>query len=209
MSYGKSHEKFPIETSEIWQYENSKIAVCDLTKELPEFMLTADMIYCDPPWSLGNVNMFNSKAGREYVNNFSEFYHPFFEHIKRINPEVCYVEVGKKNKSIYIQKLKGLYPHVQGWGITYYKKNPCYLLRAAQSSTNFDFNGYDDEETPILAVKNENPKIVADLCTGRGLTGIAALTNGCSFVGTELNKRKLAVFIERAKRKGYEFSKKI
>ena len=209
MSYGKSYEKFPINENEIWEYDGSKIAVCDLTKGLPDFMLTADMVYCDPPWTLGNVNMFNSKAGREYIYDFAEFYTPFFEQIKKINPTVCYVEVGEKSRFTYAQKLLELYPSVQDWKITYYKKNPCYLLRAAQSATDFNFVGYDDEETPALAVKNEKPQVVGDLCTGRGLTGIAALTNGCCFVGTELNKRKLAVFIERAKRKGYGFSKKI
>jgi len=209
MSYGKSYEKYPINEGEIWNCNESSIAVCDLTKSLPEFMLHADMLYCDPPWSLGNVNMFNSKAGREYMNSFNEFYDSLFENIKKIAPEVCYLEIGEKNRELYIQKLSELYPVVQDWQITYYKKNKCYLLRAAQSPTDFDFSNYDDEETPALAVKNESPRVVGDLCTGRGLTGIAALTNNCSFVGTELNKRKLAVFIERAKRKGYEFAKEI
>jgi methylase of polypeptide subunit release factors len=60
-----------------------------------------------------------------------------------------------------------------------------------------------------MAVRNEHPNVVGDMCTGRGLTGIAALKNGSTFVGTELNKRKLAVFIQRAKRMGYEFKKEL
>lgn len=207
MSYGKSYEKFPINESEIWGYNGSQISVCDLTKELPSFMFVADMIYCDPPWTIGNVNMFNSKAGREYMNSFYEFYSCFFDAIARINARVCYLEIGKENYGIFNQRLCSIYRVVQSWSVTYYKKNPCYLLRGADLPIDFDYSGYDDEETPAMAIKNEQPQIVADLCTGRGLTGIAALTNGCMFVGTEMNKRKLAVFIERTKRNGYEFKK--
>ena len=205
-SYGTSYERYPINDHEIWEYHGSKIAVCDLTKALPKFMYSADMIYCDPPWTLGNVNMFNTKGGRERMSDFEEFIDPFFRHIGNINPKTCYIQAGLKTREIFTEKLQQLqYPSIQYWFIKYYKKFPCILIRGGQLPTTLDYDGYDDTETPAIAIMNERPYVVGDLCAGRGLTGIAALEHGFRFVGTELIKRKLAVFIERADKKGYSF----
>lgn len=209
MSYNNYWEKYPIENNEIWSFGESKISVNDITKSLPVYMYSADMIYCDPPWELRNVNMFNSKAGREYMNHFSEFYIHLFKHIKDINPKVCYLEVGKPSLSIFKTELEKIFPIVQQWDILYYKKNHCYLLRGGHTECDFDFTNIDDEVTPYEAVKYENPKIVADFCTGRGLTAVAAFKNDKIFVGTELNKRKLATLIHRSKKFGDGFKKDI
>lgn len=207
MEYGKSWEKYPIEPNETWSYSQSAIAVCDITKSLPDFMYRADMIYSDTLWSLQNTNMFNKKADREYINLFSEFYNPLLRHIKDIKPKVCYLEIGKQELDTFFSLLAVVYTEVQQWKIKYYNKHDCFLLRGSNEATCFDFSNFDDTETPLLAIKNESPSIVADFCTGRGLTGLAALKYGCNFVGTELNKRKLAVFIDTANKLGYGFSK--
>lgn len=209
MSYGNYWAKYPIEKGETWTCGISKIQVADITAGLPDFMLKANMVYSDTPWTLGNVNMFNKKAGRKYMNNFEEFYTPLFQHIAKINPRVCYLEIGKQEKEKFIGLLKKNYPIVQEWEITYYGKHLCYLLRGGHLATDFNFTGMDDNDTPLAAIKTEQPATVADFCTGRGITGIAAITQGCNFVGTEINKEKLAVFIHRAKRLGYGFSKEI
>lgn len=209
MSYGNYWAKYPIEKAETWNCGISKIQVADITEQLPDFMLKADMIYSDTPWTLGNVNFFNKKAGRAYMNHFEEFFTPLFMHIAKINPKVCYLEIGKKEKERFIGLLKNKYPIVQDWEITYYNKNSCYLLRGGYTGTDFNFTGMDDNDTPLASIKAERPEVVADFCTGRGITGIAALSEGIDFVGTEINKEKLAVFIHRAKMLGYGFSKEI
>ena len=209
MSYGKSWEKYPIEENQVWHHNGSMVSVNDITKGIPEYMLKADMIYCDCPWSLGNVNMFNRKAGREKMAGFSNFYNPMFEHIKSINPETVYLEIGERNKDLFIHKLSEMFCYVDDWQIKYYNKHLCYLIRASNTPHNgFDFTGIDDTETPLLAIHQEKPKCVADFCTGRGLTGIAAHKFGCEFAGTELIKRKLAVFIHRADRMGVKYERK-
>ena len=205
MSYGNYWEKYPIEDGETYTFGASKICVSDITKRLPDFMLAADMIYSDTPWSLGNINMFNSKAGREHMAGFAEFYTPLFSHIKRIAPRVCYLEIGKQELGRFRDMLGGLYGVVQQWEIVYYNKYPCYLLRGGASAIDFDFIGMDDAETPRAAVRADDPAVVGDFCTGRGLTGLAALGEGKRFVGCEMNKRKLAVFIHRARQAGFVF----
>lgn len=208
MSYGKSWERYPIEEGQVWTdaKSGSKVSVADITKSLPSYMLEADMIYTDSPWSLGNVNMFNSKAGRDYMNHFSEFYIPLLEHIKNINPKVCFLEIGKQELDTYLNLLKSAFKHVQVWGITYYGDKECFLIRGGNHRTCHDYSGKDDKDTPLLAVRNEMPKCVADFCTGRGLTALAAHSCGVRFVGTELNKRKLAVCIDRCNNKGMNYA---
>ena len=207
--YGDSWEKYPIEEGEIWQepFSQSRIAVADLRNDLP-FEIEAEMIYMDSPWNKGNVNSFITKAGmNSYIDSFESFMDCLFGKIKQINPEVCYLEIGKQHKEDFIQRLAAMFSCVEEWEIKYYKKNPCYLVRGADYITEADFTGLDDEVTPYRAIMFEQPGSVADLCTGRGLTLLAAHKFGAKFYGTELNKRRLAVAIDRAAKAGVFYEK--
>ncbi|MDD2813803.1 MAG: hypothetical protein PHF53_10370 [Bacteroidales bacterium] len=207
--YGDSWEKYPIEEGEIWQdpLSLSRIAVADLRNDLP-FDIKAEMVYMDSPWNKGNVNSFITKAGmNSYIDSFEGFMDCLFNQIKKISPEVCYLEIGKQHKSDFISRLNVLFPVVQDWQIVYYKKNPCYLLRAGEDITEQYFTGLDDEVTPLKAIQAEKPSSVVDLCTGRGLTLLAAHKFGARFYGTELNKRRLAVAIDRASKAGVFYEK--
>lgn len=208
--YGDSWEKFPIDAGEIWQSGQSKIAVLDIRNPLPAFMQDADMIYCDPPWSKGNANSFVTKAGQDtYVSDFKDFMDALFERIAWINPEVCYLEIGKQHVEDFKENLGKIFSIVQAWEITYYKKKPCYLIRGGTKATRSGFSGMDEENTPQATIEIENPNCVADLCTGRGLTLLAAHANGKQFVGTELNKRRLAVAIDKADKLGVHYEKNL
>lgn len=203
--YGDSWEKYPIQDGESWadNKAGSLVTVCDITKEIPAHMMAVDMIYSDPPWSIGNVNSFYSKAGVDYYQHgFKEFSAAFFSRIAEIAPSVCYLEIGKQHLSLFQMKLSELYPVIQTWNILYYKKNPCFLLRGGSTPQDYDFTGLDDTKTPEAAIRAENPLCVADLCTGQGLTAVSAYRLGKRFVGTELNRRRLAVAIERVNKLG-------
>lgn len=207
--YGDSWEKYPIEEGEIWQepFSQSRIAVADLRNPLP-FEIKAEMVYMDSPWNKGNVNSFITKAGMDsYIDSFEGFMDCLFWQIKKIDPAVCYLEIGKQHKEDFIQRLAAMFSCVEEWEIKYYKKNPCYLVRGADYITEADFTGLDDEVTPYRAIMFEQPGSVADLCTGRGLTLLAAHKFGAKFYGTELNKRRLAVAIDRAAKAGVFYEK--
>lgn len=211
--YGDSWERYPITEGEIWSHAptGSRIAVADIRDPLPPFMYQADMIYTDPPWSKGNANSFVTKAGLDsYVDSFDEFMDTLFGQIGKIRPNVCYLEVGKQHRQDFKDRLAEQFPTLQEWQITYYRKHPCYLLRAATALAPMieaDFTGLDDEVTPTWAIGIEHPTCVADLCTGRGLTLLAAHQCGARFVGTELNRRRLAVAIDRAAKQGVAYAK--
>lgn len=208
--YGTHWEQYPIEPGEIWSHaaSGSMVSVCDITVDFPEYMKQADMVYCDPPWSQGNTNAFLTKAGAGYyIDNFSFFYDAFFDRIIEINPPVCYIEIGAQNRDVFSAKLSCIYPSVQSWEITYYSRHRCYLVRGGLDRTDRDWTGIDEAITPALTIRAERPACVADMCAGQGLTALAAHAEGVRFVGTELNKRRLAVLISRAAKKGFRYEK--
>jgi hypothetical protein len=210
--YGDAWEKYPIREGEIWRDvgSGSMLAVGDLRRGMPGWMNRARMLYIDPPWNQGNVNAFVTKAGRtDYVEAFEEFYRPLFAAIRTIAPDVCYLEVGRQHLELFEHELRTLYPYLQTWGIRYYKKHICYLLRGGHRAVIRDYSGMDDEHTPAAAIEAERPASVGDLCTGRGLTTVAACRAGVPFFGIELNRRRLAVAIERANKLGASYARAI
>lgn len=210
--YGNSWERFQINENEIWidSKTDSRLSICNIIEKLPNYMYAADMIYCDPPWSLGNVNCFYTKAERsDYILEFSSFYKALFNHIRNINASVCYLEIGKQNKHIFVAELVKIYSHIQVWDIKYYSKNPCFLIRGSSNKIGFDYTNLDDTKTPLMAIQNENINCVADFCTGTGLTAIAAFKCGKKFVGTDINKRRLAVTIEKVNKLGAQYESSI
>jgi hypothetical protein len=148
--YGDFWEKYPIEAGQIWQESGcSMVAVNDLFDGFPDFMESADLIYCDPPWNTGNINSFYTKAGIDKRKTFAEFIDALFEAVAIIYPTACYIETGKQNVENIKTEMEAVYPVVQSWQITYYKKNPSYLVRGGQDKQSFDFSGYDDMDTPV------------------------------------------------------------
>lgn len=90
----------------------------------------------------------------------------------------------------------------QGWEVTYYKKHPTWILRGGWEMTGMDYTGIDEAECIRLIAGLETYQVVGDLCMGRGLVGLAAYRAGKPFVGTELNKRRLACLLAGLKKLG-------
>jgi len=203
-TYGDSWERYPIEPGQVWMERTtgSKLAVVDIFHSMPGYMHEADMVYTDTPWNTGNINTFYTKAGLEERHTFEELVQVLLSYLSYTNPRVCYLEIGRQNAHHYRGLLRLLYPIVQEWPITYYRKNPMLLLRGGEEPQHYDFTGDDDGVTPGLAMQVEEWTCVADPCMGRGLTACSAFALGKSFVGTELNKRRLAVTIDRVAKQG-------
>jgi hypothetical protein len=209
-AYGDSWEKYPITEGEVWQHSSSgsAIAVHDLRNPLPAFMQHVDLLYCDPPWNQSNANSFITKARMDsYISGFDTFLDALFSRIRQISPHTCYIEMGIQHVDNVMGRMHALYPTRKVWPITYYRKNPCCLIRGGQDLVPARFDGLDDEQTPAAVIRAEHPATVADLCTGRGLTLLAAHAHGARFFGTELNRRRLAVAIDRAAKQGIRYEK--
>jgi len=208
--YGDSWEKYPISDGETWTHaeSGSAVTVHDIRDPLPNHIRGIDLLYADPPWNQGNVNTFVTKAGMtRRVSSFAEFLAALAVAIEAIGPRVCYLEAGDRHVADVEALLAARWPLVERWKITYYRRKFCWLLRAGHDGSPRDYAGMDDDDTPLAAVQAEAPASVADCCTGRGLTMLAAHQCGIPFHGTELNRRRLAVAIERAAVVGFNYRK--
>lgn len=204
--YGGAIDRWPISTGQIWRTENdSAVCVADITESLPDIMREADMIFVDPPWNIGNLNSFITKADRtDYRDDFHAFLGCLFDRIGEIAPSVCYVEMGKEYLADVIVMMRRVYPKVTFYNSSYYHKreNMCYVVRGARKARKVDYD-YLDEETIIERVcTEEDYTVIGDLCMGRGLVGINAQRNGKRFVGCDINPKRLAVLIEKTAKVG-------
>jgi len=204
-NYGDAYLRYPIEGKTVIFDDGSIVQPHDIFDPLPEFMKQADLIFVDPPWNLGNLNSFYTKAGRaDYQDSFEGFYKRLFECIGEIGPRTCYVEVGKQYLAEFILEIKRLFPAVTFYNSSYYhdKNKMCYVIRGAQKRKKLPLDYMDEEDIIAWVCEHEDYECIGDLCMGRGLVGINAYKNGKRFVGTEMNHKRLAVLVERLAKMG-------
>lgn len=184
----------------------SKVQVCDWTKELPEFMKEADTLFIDPPWNQGNVNTFYTKADLAHQSlNFIEFTNALFRRVDEIQPKFLFIEMGKQYLAEYLTACKARYKYVTFYNSTYYnkKENKCYIIHATNDSKRRKYKELEDiDEEKVIAwlCKNHEYDCIGDLCMGRGLLGKYSWFYGKRFVGTELNPKRLAVLVDFIKK---------
>lgn len=187
----------------------SQVMVCDWVRDLPEFMREADTLFIDPPWNLGNVKTFYTKAACQYGGiSFVDFSHLLFQRIDDIHPHTLFIEMGKEYLSWYIEAAKRRYRNVTFYNATYYKKreNKCYVIHATQTPPRRYLPLEDMDEADIIAwiCRNHAYDCIGDLCMGTGLVGKHAFLAGKRFVGTELNLKRLAVLVDFIRRRSLE-----
>lgn len=202
-TYGDAWERLPIEEGQVWGLDNgSKVAVQDIFFPLPAWM-KADLVFVDPPWNMGNLRSFYTKAEvQEVFDRFSSFSDMLMTRISDIGAQTVYIEMGNQSVKDFVERLAG-FRYVQHWPVLYYKKHPTNLLRASNvSSTDYDFSGMDEAKCIQIIAGLEKYQVIADPCMGRGLVGMAAYNAGQPFVGTELNKRRLSVLLDNLAKKG-------
>lgn len=203
-NYGDAYLRHPIQPGEIITFGGgSQVAIHNIFDPLPGFMLAADLVFVDPPWNLGNLNTFYTKAERtNHQQGFEQFYKRLFECIKLIDPATCYIEVGKEYLAEFVLELKKLYKYVTFYNSIYYhrKDNLCYVIRGSRKRKKLPLDGMDEEDIIAWICANEDYTCIGDLCMGLGLVGVYAHKNGKRFVGTELNHKRLSVLVERIRK---------
>lgn len=200
--YGEAYKNYNMDG--IIKAGSGIVKVHNIFDPLPEFMHNADVIFCDPPCSKGNLNTFYTKADRtDYQESYMPFAERFFNCIDEISPDTVFIEVFASNHDYFLEQCKERFEYVKEYHTTYYHKADCkcYIIQASNTSNaTYPFDGMD-EETVIEYICEKVPfRCIGDLCMGRGLVGFNANKNGRYFVGTELNKKRLAVLLERIKR---------
>lgn len=203
-SYGDAWERYPIRLGEVWGLANgSRVAVHNLFDPLPAFLAAADLVFVDPPWNLGNLNTFYTKAGRDdYKDSFAEFADALFVRLAELAPHTCYIEIGRQAVDDFARRLGALYPALQRWPVTYYRKHPTWIIRGGGAPTTQDLTGIDEARCIEIVARQESYATIGDPCMGRGLVGMAAYKAGKPFVGSELNPRRLACLLDKLAKAG-------
>lgn len=199
--YGGAHRRHDME-GEIALPHGSRVAVCDWTERLPDFMRDADTLFIDPPWNAGNVRTFYTKADLERGRvDFECFCRTLLGRIDEIAPRTLFVEMGKEWLGWWLERCRERYKYVTFYNSTYYgrKANKCYVIHATSSGNRRRYPELEDlDEADIIAwICREHPyECIGDLCMGLGLVGRHAYAAGRRFVGTELNPKRLATLVE-------------
>ncbi|ELY1992972.1 hypothetical protein SL054_002334 [Flavobacterium psychrophilum] len=178
---------------------NGVVKVHDIFDELPEFMKQADCLFIDPPCNEGNLKSFYTKADLEKRNSILKFNNRLFELIDEINPKHLFIEVFKSNFDEIFSKLNERYgTNMTVFESYYYGKatNKCWVFYASLGDINFEIPLLDEEKAIEHICKNLDFECIGDLCMGKGLVGFYANKHNKKFVGTELNKKRLACLIE-------------
>ena len=204
--YGGAYLRHPIQEGQTAVFDDgSRVRVHDIFNPLPPWMHWADVVFVDPPWNLGNIRSFYTKAEKSLdIETFGQFYSRLFECIGEILPRICYVEVGKEFLPDFIAAMRPLYRSVTFYNSSYYHKreNMCYVIRGAKKYQKLPLDYMDEEDIINWIGANEEYSCLGDLCIGRGLAAMAAARNGKRFVGTELNPKRLSVLLERITKLG-------
>lgn len=177
-----------------------KIKVHDIFDDLPEFMKQSDCLFIDPPCSRGNYKSFYTKADKAVRKDIDCFNGRLFELIDEINPKHLFIETFKSNNETIFNRLNDRYgTNIKEFNSFYYgsQKNVCYILYAYLDDNNqFEIPYIDEEKAIEFICKYLEFDCIGDLCMGKGLVGFYANKYNKKFVGTELNKKRLACLIE-------------
>lgn len=196
--YGGAYKKHDM-SGEIALPNNSIVKVHDLTTGLPDFMKQADTVFVDPPCSTGNLRSFYTKADRDLLYPFSEFEQALFAGIAEIAPKHLFVELFKSNGNAFMKRMGDMYRHVRVYDSHYYNKpaNMCWIAHASNEPLpDYPIHGIDEAKAIAWICANHKYECIGDPCMGQGLVGKHAYINGRSFVGTELNPKRLAVLVD-------------
>jgi hypothetical protein len=200
--YGGTYKDFDM-TGPIELEGGSIVQVCDWMKSMPEFMKRADTLFIDPPWNMGNVRTFYTKADLERPEGFDflGLTAKLFERIDEISPHFLFIEMGKEFLDVYLSECKKRFKYVTFYNSTYYGKseNKCYVIHACNVHKRRRYKELEDmDERDIInwICRNHEYDCIGDLCMGMGLVGQNAFDAGKSFVGTELNPKRLAKLVD-------------
>ena len=175
--------------------------VHDIFDPTPDFMKRADLIFTDPPGSMGLLKGFYSKAEKEArAESYGVFLDRLFAVIAEIDPVYLYVEAFRYNLKAIEEAVSGRYPFVRVSENTYYRKadNRCWIVAGGKKVLpDLQLNGVDEEVAIERICFSGAYTCIGDPCMGKGLVGYYANLAGKPFVGTELNENRLAVLCDR------------
>ena len=175
------------------------VKVHDIFQTLPDFMKQADVILSDPPYNQSALSSFYTKAEIKEKKRFADFFNRFFEIVDEINPKILILEIGVQQEPMYLEAITGRYSNIVVKNALYYNKEKCLFIIASNDDIpEFlkDMPELNEEKVIDLVCENLDYECICDPCMGTGLVGWYSNKYGKKFVGTELNKKRLALLVE-------------
>lgn len=171
--------------------------------EIPKEFYEATYVVVDPPWSMGNLRSFYTKAEKELDKEFEEFLDRIFYVIKTIGVNSCYMEFGKQFKDEIVRRMSEVFDNVRVIDSFYYNTQPCFFVIGENKGHELDFDTTPKDELKVIddIIRLKDGKVL-DFCLGRGAVSRTALKYNKPFVGSELNVNRLAVSYEDLLKKG-------
>lgn len=200
-TYGGLYQKYEMDKE--LHIGTGIVKVHDIFKPIPDFMKQADFVISDPPYNSSALSGFYTKAGiAEKPKSFDALVERFFEVIDEISPKMICLEVGEPQTEVFLEYVKQRFSENIIMESYYYgnKRNVCNMIFASnigipECVKHVPF--FDEEKFIKYLCENVDFECVADPFMGLGLVAYYANKNGKKFVGTELNKYRLAVCVER------------
>jgi len=83
-----------------------------------------------------------------------------------------------------------------GWAR--FAANRCWIIQAASGALPppYPIDGMDESVAVGWLCRHHSYSVIGDPCMGQGVVGREAFAAGKPFVGTELNRKRLAVLVE-------------
>ena len=210
LRYDGSIDKYPITEGEVYCLDNgSKITIADITLELPEFSEKADCVFIDPAGNKGVLKAYYTKAEKECpVQSFDEFVTHIKKCIEQIKPDRIFVECFARNKTQIIKMVESLFPCVKIYNNTYYHspKNACWIVQGTKQPEDWKLEGMDEWEAVFKICEDVPFKAITDFFLGQGLVAEAAFNAGKVFYGSDMNRNRLAVAINRIAKRGGDWT---
>lgn len=178
----------------------------------------ANFIYSDPPWGQGNLNYWQTinkrHTGAAPVEiSYKEFLPHFFALCAKHSDGTLVIEYGERWRDDLLMTASAAGYKSGGVTTTYYKSGskmrPCdvhILSRSGDVSLTDSFVASAKELNGLPLVKAAfdeyapSSGVVLDPMCGMGYTAQAAIDNGLSFRGNELNAKRLGKTINRLKK---------
>lgn len=201
--YNNLYKKYNLDDGVVAHIGTGVVKVHDIFDATPDFMKDADIIICDPPYNKSALSAFYTKAEKQKrADSFDVFLRRFFDVVREISPRLVCLEVGVPMLDSFMVFLSKMYSNIITKESYYYKNksNKCLFVFASNEPiddaiVNMPF--MDEEDVIRHICQNIDFSCVADPCMGMGLVAYYANKAGKRFVGTELNKYRLAVCCER------------
>lgn len=97
-NYGDAGDRIPVRVGDVWRAGQHLFACGDLLDGIAERLFAhagrlPDHVYCDPPWTKGNMSSFFTKAGQKTAATFEQFLSKLIEQMQPITGSV-FIEMG-------------------------------------------------------------------------------------------------------------------